>query len=280
MNNWLIEIEEDIRTLSDAELKEVGRLLSTNMVVVFKKPVYGLTPEEQLEIVHSIGRTPPLPEDEELRNRAMERGKNIMIVPGVLRVTGKKNENGQPGLFGHVSELDWHANQASNKERSPIVWMYGVEGMKGSRTSFINMIEVYENLPQELKDRIKDKKCYFGYKKGTYSSSPYFHEHVNKENLFDLVMTTVSGKTGLYFPFNQVFGMADTKDGEFEMLKDELMDYILDERFVYHHDWVEGQILLSDQWLSIHKRWEFDKMEERLLHRIAFDYSEIYESYP
>jgi hypothetical protein len=33
---------------------------------------------------------------------------------------------------------------------------------------------------------------------------------------------------------------------------------------------------LSEQWLSIHKRWPFEDMENRVLHRIAFDYSKIY----
>jgi hypothetical protein len=28
--------------------------------------------------------------------------------------------------------------------------------------------------------------------------------------------------------------------------------------------------------LSIHKRWAFEDMENRMLHRIAFDYSNIY----
>ena len=36
-----------------------------------------------------------------------------------------------------------------------------------------------------------------------------------------------------------------------------------------------GDIVLSEQWLSIHKRHEFNNMKERVLHRIAFDYSKL-----
>ena len=70
-------------------------------------------------------------------------------------------------------------------------------------------------------------------------------------------------------------------EDEFKEVHTELVDQILkDESYAYHHDWVDGQIVLSDQWMSIHKRWQFDRMEERVLHRIALDYSNVYKSYP
>ena len=43
----------------------------------------------------------------------------------------------------------------------------------------------------------------------------------------------------------------------------------------YDHYWEDGDVVISEQWLSIHKRWEFKRMSERILHRIAFDYSKV-----
>ena len=43
-----------------------------------------------------------------------------------------------------------------------------------------------------------------------------------------------------------------------------------------HHDWEDGDLVISEQWLSIHKRWTFEKMDKRVLHRIAFDYDKVY----
>ena len=57
----------------------------------------------------------------------------------------------------------------------------------------------------------------------------------------------------------------------------ELIDHVLKDEFAYHHDWEDGDIVISEQWLSIHKRWDFEGMEDRILHRIAFDYSNLYE---
>lgn len=269
-NGWTVLVHGDIRKLTQTEMVEVGKMLAKQMVVVFPDSI-DITPEEQLYCSEYIGYA-------QKSNAASHQA--IAIIPGVARVTGRKNDKGEPGLFGHTSALEWHANQASNKERKPIVWMYGAEGMKGSRTSFINMIEVYENLPDKLKKAIANLKCYFGYSKGRYSTSPYFKEHVNKHNLFNLVMTNAAGKTGLYYPFHQVFGMDGLSESEFEEIHQELVHHITKEQFAYHHDWIDGQIIMSDQWLSLHKRWEFDKMEDRVLHRIALDYSNVYENYP
>ena len=79
--------------------------------------------------------------------------------------------------------------------------------------------------------------------------------------------TNDAGLTGLYFPFLQIFG--GLEPDLFETLK----NHVLKEEFVYHHDWEDGDVVISEQWLSIHKRWAFDKMDQRVLHRIGFDYS-------
>lgn len=271
-NGWTLKVHDHITSLTDEEILEVARLLSKHTVVVFPEPEL-IEPSEQLRIAEVIGTV--------MKAKDKKRTGGIYLHEGVIRVTGKKDANGEPGLFGHTSALDWHANMASNKARQPIVWMYGAEHMEGSRTSFINMAKVYEGMPENTQKTIRNLKCYFGYEKGRYSTTPWFQDHVNKDNLFDLVMTTGAGVTGLYYPFHQVFGMDGLNDEEFKEIHSEIVYEILkDESYAYHHDWVDGQIILSDQWMSIHKRWEFDRMEDRVLHRIALNYDSVYQSYP
>jgi alpha-ketoglutarate-dependent taurine dioxygenase len=54
-----------------------------------------------------------------------------------------------------------------------------------------------------------------------------------------------------------------------------LRQHVEQEKYMYHHAWEDGDMVLSDQWLSIHKRWEFEHMDKRVLHRLACDYSKI-----
>tara|TARA_B100001059_G_scaffold93795_1_gene93079 strand:- start:45 stop:857 length:813 start_codon:yes stop_codon:yes gene_type:complete len=263
-NRWTVIVDGKIQDLTDTEILYLGTTVLTQMVVVFKNQ--DLTPDEELAFCRKLGK---------VQSTTHERTKHISLQDGILRVTGEKNKHGEEGLFGHVSALDWHANQPSNKKRMPLIWLYGVKGTKGSRTSWINMIEAYEKMPKKLKERLKGKKAYFGYENGRYSTSSFFHEHVNKENLFPIVMENAIGMEGLYFPFNQMFGIDGMPDALFKDLIEEVKKHVLKPKFVYHHDWEDGDVVLSEQWLSIHKRWEFQGMPNRVLHRIACDYSNI-----
>jgi len=267
-NNWTVLIDEDITSLSPDEIKTVGRLVVSNMCVVFRNQK--ITPEEELRICSVIGDHQHYPKDE-------KRVAHIRLNDGILRVTGQKNQYGEEGLFGHKAALDWHANQPSNKNRMPLIWLYGASGTKGSRTSWINNIASYEGLSNEMKDKIKDIKVYCGYQAGRYSNSKFFKEHVDKSNLINLVQTNKEGKTGLYFPFLQIFGFDGYSNEEYPSIMDELIAHVLKPEYCYHHDWEDNDIVISEQWLSIHKRWEFENMEERVLHRIAFNYDKLYK---
>jgi taurine dioxygenase len=267
-NGWTIFINEDLKTLSEQQIKEVGKMIVKNMVVVFKNQT--LTPNNELSFCSKIGNYQYYPPD-------VDRIKHIRVNEGILRVTGKKNEYGEEGLFGHKDALDWHANQASNKERKPLIWLYGVEGTEGSRTSWLNNILSYDHLPDYLKKKIENINVYCGYQSGTYSDSKFFKNHIDTSNPISLVQVNKEGMKGLFFPFFQIFGFENHSDDEFKSIMEELKENVLKDKFIYHHDWQDGDVVISEQWLSIHKRWPFDSMGERVLHRIAFDYANIYD---
>lgn len=266
-NGWTAIVDEDIRTLTDKDIQTIGRLTVSNMVVVFNNQTLSTSDEEKFCQV--IGNCQFYPED-------VERIKHIRLTDHILRVTGQKDKDGEQGLFGHNYALDWHANQPSNPGRDPLIWLYGAAGTAGSRTSWINNIVSYEALSPTMKEKIADIKVYCGYKQGNYSNSEFFNEHVNYDNPINLVQTNKEGKVGLFFPFLQIFGFEGYEQAEFEDLKQILIEHVLREEFAYHHDWSDGDVVISEQWLSIHKRWDFDGMDKRVLHRIAFDYSKLY----
>ena len=102
-------------------------------------------------------------------------------------------------------------------------------------------------------------------------------EKVNYDNPISLVHTNREGKKGLYFPFQQVYDIVEgaTKE-QWGELHTFLKSHCTKEKYIYHHDWQDRDLVISEQWLSIHKRWEFAGMKDRLLHRIAFDYDKAY----
>lgn len=261
--SWVVFLDDDLSNVSDERAKEIGRLTISNMVVVAK--CKHMTEQQEVDFCKKIGNIQ--------HTHGKSKGAGIRTnVDGIMRVTAKKDETGEEGLFGHTSALDWHANQTSNMNRMPLIWLYGAEGTQGSRTSWINMIEAYNDLDDDFKEEIKDIQVYCGYERGKYSPSEFFKEHVNRELAFDLVHTNDAGQTGLYFPFLQIFEFAGEANKNFDSVMSRLKEHVLQEKFIYHHDWEDGDIVISEQWLSIHKRWEFEHMDKRVLHRIAFDY--------
>ena len=260
-------VKGNLATVSEGSAHAVAEEVLDNMVVVIRNQEH-LTMEDEVRFCKWIGECQSYTEQP-------ERTKHIACHENILRVTGEKDEHGEEGLFGHTSALDWHANQASNYDRSPLIWLRSVKGSAGSRTSWINMIDAYDSLSPTMKKDIENVEITLGYKSGSYSTSEFFKEHHSVDKPFKLVHTNAAGKTGLYFPFLQIFGMVGKTDAEFTELMETLRNHVLQEKFMYHHDWQDGDVVISEQWLSIHKRWPFDGMPNRVLHRIAFDYSNL-----
>lgn len=271
--SWVKQVDEDITSLSTSDLYSVMDLILNNTLVIFRNQK--LSHDDELEVCSKFGNLQVVIDP--TKPVTGQRTEHIAINNHILRVTGEKNSKGEEGLFGHTSALDWHANQASNPIRKPIVWLYGVRGTEGSRTSWINNIETYNDLPSNIKEEIKDIEITLGYKSGSYSTSNFFVEHHAVDKPFHLVHTNDAGKTGLYFPFLQIFGMKDKDNEYFEGLMSRLKSHVLQDQYRYDHDWKDGDIVISEQWLGVHKRWEYHDMENRLLHRITFDYNKYLE---
>ena len=272
LNDWAIELED--LNLADVDIvtaKEIASLILSNMVVVVKNQT--LTPEQEVNFCKHIGNVQYILDP--TKPKEGQRTEHLAVGNHILRVTGQKNDKGEEGLFGHTSALDWHANQASNYERDPLIWLYGVEGTKGSKTSWLNNIASYEAMSDSLKHEIKDSLITLGYKSGSYSPSKFFIEHHAEDKPFSLVHTNDAGKTGMYFPFLQILGMPGKTKDEFEDLMGRLIEHVTQPQFIYDHHWEDGDVVISEQWLSIHKRWAYEKMEDRILHRIAFNYENI-----
>ena len=275
-NGWTIQIEDlDLRRATDAEINTIGQLINTNTVVVLRDQY--LTFKDEMNISGRFGyirQMPEIPDGSAFGGFYVE-GSNRYVV----RVSGALDDHGRPGLFGHVTDLDWHCNDSAHDNRKPLIWLYSISGSVGSRTSFINNILSYETLQKEdpeFFNQIKDLKVVCGYETGRYSPiklndkdksvNPYFTPNI--------VHTNIAGKTGFYFSPLQVFYFVGMSEDESRPILEKLRDHIVQERFMYHHDWRDNDLLLSEQWLGIHKRWKFEGIGQRTLHRIegAFDH--------
>ena len=258
-NGWCAEYDVKLKGMPDDELKDLFKDIFKYQVLNFRQQ--DLTPNDFLRIAESAGIV------QKRDPKDGDRGADLWEIDGILRVGGNAI-TGKDSLFHHKHDLDWHANQPSNLNRKRLIWLYAAQGTAGSRNSWLNNVDSYNDLPQDIKDKIEDAYVYCGYESGRYSTSPFFKDHVKKDNPVKLVQTFGDHK-GLFFPFYQIFEVAGWTENESKDLIEYLQNHILQEKYMWHLDWQDGDINVAEQILTIHKRWAFEAMDRRILWRIA-----------
>ena len=272
-NGWTVIVEDfDLKNLNIDQAHRITKYLLTNEVVVFRKQ--NLSSDDEIKICTMFGEV----EDYKKSNYADHLILKDSVEPKILRVTGELDEHGLPGVAGHVSEMIWHCNRVSDPSRKPFVWLYGAKGTKGSRTSWLNNIASYKSLSEEKKKEIHDLKLNVG-------ETIQFTEVLWDENSPvpppieeyrpNLVHTNILGVTGLYFSWFQIHFIDNMDKIAGRNLIEELRHLVEKQEFIYDHDWEDGDVVIAEQWLSIHKRWEFKDIDKRLLHRLTFDYTNM-----
>ena len=275
----------DIRDIDEESAELIKDKLKKHTIVVLKRQ--DRTPATYTNFVRHIGKIAnwnqfnfdPITGEERYRPKN-EHGfiepfdwPNPNTYP-VQRVAHKQIDGKRTGIFGS-GVLDWHAN-LNGPTRADGVALQGWTNCEETSTTWLNTTKVYDDMPKELLDRCKD----------TYAEYEYAPEVWAKglpENQLNAMMTNKSkykmwliqkniiGKTGIYFYTNNKCRIITNDDKLF----DDLYSFMFQRKYMYQHFYEIGDIVLSDQILSLHKRDQNDPniLAERVLHRITFKIS-------
>ena len=269
-NNWTVMLDDfDFNSATQDDINEIAKLLATNTVVVARGQ--NLNVQDEVRIAKMFKDPQVFNTKDENSSDTMFQGAEVKDSDNMaLRVTGEKDEHGRTGIAGHEDEMQWHANDQTTPNRKPLVWLYSVKGSKGSRTSWNNNILSYNNLSKEKREPLENLKL-VPYQNVSLNENE--DNSVGKVDYYpNLVMENIAGQKGFYFPFYQISGFKDMNEDESKEIINWLSEYTVRDEFCYHHDWEDGDVVIAEQWLGIHKRWPFKNIEERLLHRMAFDF--------
>lgn len=267
-NGWTVFIENfDLKTATQEDINQIAKLVAKNTLVIIRDQLLGV--EDQLRILNMFKNPDKFSTiDQYFYELAADPEKDPEGV--LIRITGELRD-GVIGGAGWDSDFDWHCDMPELPVRKPIVWLYGVRGTEGSRTTWNNNILAYADLSTEFKAQLDGLHTIYG-----NISAPEYHGHsgveYNTEWTPSLVHTNNAGQLGIYFSPLQILKFVELSKEESDTLVQTLSDHILQEKYLYHHDWKDGDVILSEQWLGIHKRWAFDKMNKRLLHRSSMDF--------
>ena len=279
-NGWTVIIDDhDIKTVTQDDINQISKLVAQNTLVVIKKQQMSVADEVKvLKMFKDVQRFAVDEADDYVATLegAVVKGSEDLF----LRVSGKKDEHGRAGIAGYDCEMIWHCNEPGVKDRRPIVWLSGVEGTKGSRTSYTNSSLSYNDLDNDLKNELENCRLEIyrglGLGKDDLESDYAELKAAGQDGIAPynppLIKINKAGNKGIFFPMYHVHKILGVSEERSEELIEFLKEFVVREKYVYHHDWDDGDILIADQEIGIHKRWPFAKMSERTLHRACFDY--------
>jgi len=232
-NGWTIFLQDiNLVEVSDKELSLISHLLRTYPLIIARNQHFSI--KEEVSIIKKFP-TWQWPLSPTHGDTFVAENSNFLVEQSegyLLKVT-------ESGIFGNPEGLDWHTDNPSLHKNKTISYLYSVKGSIGSLTTFNNSSLAFQEM--EEKEKILKLKCITA--RG------------------DVI--PVVNEYGFFFPFRQI----DKLENEDHSLIENIGAHITNEKYCYHHAWHDGDVILSNQTSSIHKRWPFKNMAERVLHK-------------
>ena len=210
--------------------------------------------------------------------------------PGMIRVTGKRNDRGEPlGVFSN-GELYWHSNECSDPAFTPGVTLMGWENMKGSCTGFCTTVDWWEQQTDSLKSELRELISVNNYNPGSFQANEekdqqQFYRNnqspiVNGE--IPLIIKSPGGIEGIHltattFQYFKGMGREESKK-----LYDHIWAGVMQKEYCYEH-WYQSDkdILCFDNSITLHNRKVEDEERSinRVGYRIQYDYTKLASEY-
>jgi taurine dioxygenase len=257
----------DLRqTLDEVTVNAIRKAFDENIVLVFRKQE--LTESDQLRAAEIFGKVA-------LRKRPVngpgpggDFDTPFMLVTNIV-------ENGKAiGAFGD-GEMWFHHDTSYYPEPHRATLLYAMKLTSwGGETCFSNMYKAYEMIPRALRDRLEGKKVlhmhdYKRRERIDVDSADLSKIRHHEQPIF--VTHPATGKKALYVSRLMTARIEGFSRADSDAILDDLFDISEDPSIVYEHHWALGDMVIWDNWCSIHARKDFPREEPRLMRRLTIE---------
>jgi taurine dioxygenase len=211
----------------------------------------------------------------ELFGELQPHDKKEMHVPGHPQINYVSNEQTVPGKR-YISGETFHTDHSNHPAPPKATLLYPVSlPASGGDTQYVNMHEVYEDLPEAMKCRIDGLKAVHVYQ-SKYSPrelrplSEASATALPPPGVHPLVRThPESGRKALYLNPVRIEAIVGMEDDEALELVAELMAHATQQKYEYRHQWQHGDMVIWDNRSVMHKaNPDYDMNERRYLYRL------------
>jgi taurine dioxygenase len=213
-------------------------------------------------------------------NEHMIRKSRMKDHPAMIELTNVTKNGEEPTR----AAVYWHTDMCWEREPSSVTMLYAVEVPEsGGETLIADMVQAYDDLPLETKNRIEGLKVIHYYGMGVATRKDDIgpkslesliekDEDVGAEHLLARPHS-VTGRIALYSPAGTSRGIVGMDQDEATALLNELSDHAIQSRYIYEHKWSVGDIVMYDTSLTMHTATPIDAatgpQDTRRLYRIS-----------
>ena len=303
----------DFNTITDEEWIDIGKLHLENFVTIIRD--CNLKWDKQIEYCMKFGDTrygvrylllkkypdktwkeivkAALSNDTSIDELDRSRLQNIArmqeLTPDgrhVMRVTGKRDEQGNAlGMFAE-GELLWHSNESGTLTFTPGVALLGAENMIGSSTGFITTPDYYENVSNSFRSELDEMILIHRFTPGRINpglrieQDEVMHANMCPEDDIELpiVMRSPGGIVGLHYSTNTIHSIKGLSVTESNKIFEHINKELFVEKYIYDH-WYQSNndLCLFDNSITLHRR--MGDVKDRLCYRIQHDYSNLQDNF-
>ncbi len=189
-----------------------------------------------------------------------------------VMVVSNIKEDGKPLAGASANgdrEMGFHQDTAFHEIPDHVTILYGIEvSTQGGHTMVTNQCAAYDNVPADLKAKLDGRQVLqvYDYQRHTVdadidlSGARYYVQPI-------FITHPVTGRRALYVNRMMSVRIEGMERAESDAILGELFDITEDPSVRYEHIWEVGDLLMWDNFCSIHARTFYPDTERRLLRR-------------
>ncbi len=256
----------DVTKIDAAHFTAIRQALHDHQVILFRDQ--DIDDPQFLEFARFFG------EIDMPRKTRIDNDPWIPEYPEIIVVSNLRDDDGKAmGALG-AGEAFWHADMTYLDEVPLASLLYALEiPDHGGETGFSNQCMAFETMPDDLLSRIAERELVHDHVHNSAGEvTPNWEEQDSPLETPGahhpiVVHHHATGRKHLMLgrrPHALITGM---EIAESEALLDELWAHATQEKFVWRHDWKAGDLIVWDNWCTLHHRNPFDDSQSRIMHR-------------
>jgi taurine dioxygenase len=257
----------DLRApLDDVTIKAVNDAFDKYIVIVFRDQE--LSEADQARAAGYFGKVHVRQRPANGRTPGGEYDTPFMMVTNIV-------ENGKSiGAFGD-GEMWFHHDTSYYPQPHRATFLYSMKlTSSGGQTCFSNMYQAYQNIPPALRERIEGRKVLqvHDYKRRErIDLSSVALDNILHHAQPIIITHPATGRKALYISRLMSARIEGLSRDESEAALEQLFDISEQPAIVYEHEWQLGDLVVWDNWASIHARKDFPREEPRLMRRCTIE---------